>query len=249
MEYLYSISLILIFIGCILSCIFLKSKKFVSIIIFFISLILLIWKTVEFSYYAYIQNGIYPIEISHVSYFLVGVVFVFGIKKLYYTAGFFAFISGLGYFFAGIISPLSIINSLTQYLFIMGYISHTLLLFIGMLILFNFKKFSYKDIYIPYFSFGILLIFAYLVSIKVLYPLASGIDSMFVIKLIKGDILSYFNIFSNYEINIIISCLVVLIILILIFLLYYINQKIFRKRSENDYDFNLISFIKTKNKN
>ena len=248
MEYLYSFSLLLILTISILTCIFVKAKKIISILIYLIALILLIWKIIEFSYYAYIQNGTYPIEISHISYFLYGSVFVLGIKKLYYTAGFFALISGIGYVFAGVVSPTSVINFLPTYLFIMGIMSHSLLLFGGMLVIFNYQKYSYKNLYFPYIFLSFALLFAYLVSIKVFYPLASGLDNMFVIKLVKGNILSYFNMTSSNEINIFISVLVVIIICLLIFLFNFINNKIYKKREENTYDFSILSFIKQINK-
>ena len=48
-----------------------KYYKANRIILSIISIILLIWKIIEFSYYYINDLNIYPVEFSHISYFLV----------------------------------------------------------------------------------------------------------------------------------------------------------------------------------
>lgn len=167
MEYRwFSFLLIGLLLFFILLTIILRNKRIVAGILISLATIILIWKTIEFSYYAINHTGTYPIEISHISYFVFGVIILSGLTKFYFTAGIFGFISGLGYMVAGIVSPASVVTSLPTHLFVMGIISHMILLFGGMLTLFSFTKYEMKRFYFPLIGLVLVFIFAYLVDQK-----------------------------------------------------------------------------------
>ena len=67
---------------------------------------------------------------------------------------------------AGIVSPASVVTSLPTHLFVMGIISHMILLFGGMLTLFSFTKYEMKRFYFPLIGLVLVFIFAYLVDQK-----------------------------------------------------------------------------------
>ena len=50
-----------------------KKEKLVVFILALFASILLIWKIIEFTYYGLTHTGTYPIEISHISYFVFSV--------------------------------------------------------------------------------------------------------------------------------------------------------------------------------
>ena len=81
MEYLYSCFLIIALISFIFITIFLKKhQKATMIIIFSLGSVIFIWKTIEFTCYAF-NNGAVPVENSHIAYFLTGGLLVVGNKK------------------------------------------------------------------------------------------------------------------------------------------------------------------------
>ena len=231
------IGLLLLFI---LLTIILRNKRIVAGILVSLATIILIWKTIEFSYYAINHTGTYPIEISHISYFVFGVIILSGLTKFYFTAGIFGFISGLGYMVAGIVSPASVVTSLPTHLFVMGIISHMILLFGGMLTLFSFTKYEMKRFYFPLIGLVLVFIFAYLVDQKYIYPEATGLNNLVVIRMINWDILSYLGIDStNHIINVIATIGIYLLVIILVILINLINNKIFKNKPYFKHNFDI----------
>ena len=139
-----------------------KSEKLVVFILALFASILLIWKIIEFTYYGLTHTGTYPIEISHISYFVFSVIILSGIRSLYFTAGIFAFLSGCGYALAGLVSPKSIVTSLDFPIFVMGIVSHMMLLLGGMLTLFKYHKYQVKYFYFPIIGLVLACVLAYL---------------------------------------------------------------------------------------
>ena len=230
MEYLFSSSLIILFILFLVLTIFLKNKFLIKLIIYSIAIVLLVWKTIEFTYYGVTKTGSYPIEFSHISYFVYGVIILSGIKKFYFTAGIYGLLSGIGYIIGGVASPKTMLTSLPPYLVIMGYISHMLLLVGGLLTLFKVKRYPLKDIYITYIFLALTFIFAYLVKIKVFYPDANNLNSLIIIKLIDGSILSYIGVTYNESwIIVLITILVYVVLALFTFIMNLINNKLNNK--------------------
>ena len=226
MEYLFSASLIILFILFLVLTIFLKNKFLIKLIIYSIAIVLLVWKTIEFTYYGVTKTGSYPIEFSHISYFVYGAIILSGIKKFYFTAGIYGLLSGIGYIIGGLASPKTMLTSLPPYLVIMGYISHMLLLLGGLLTLFKVKRYPLKDIYITYIFLALTFIFAYLVKIKVFYPDANNLNSLIIMKLIDGSILSYIGVTHNKPwINILITILVYAILSLFTLAINLINNQ------------------------
>lgn len=169
----------------------------------------MVWKTIEFTYYEITNTGTYPIEFSHISYFVYGVIILSSIKKFYFTARIYGLLSGIAYIIGGVASPKTMLTSLPSYLVIMGYISHMLLLLGGLLTLFRVKRYPLKAYLFTYIFLALTFIFAYLVKIKVFYPDANNLDSLVIIKLIDGFLLEYLGIVNdNFWLRILVSCLV-----------------------------------------
>lgn len=241
MEYRwFTILLLVIFILFIIFAIFVRKKRIIAWILIFLAAIILTRKTIEFAYYGLTNTGTYPIEISHISYFVFGVIILSGVTKLYFTAGIFALLSGLGYIVAGVASPQTVINSLPTHLFIMGIISHMILLLGGILVLFDFTKYSKKYFYFPLIGLCLVLLLAYLVDNKYLYPNATGLDNLVVIKLINGSILTYLGVDSNNLIlNYLATGAIFVAVIIIIYLINVINNKIFKMETITTKNFSI----------
>ena len=242
--YWFSILLASLIICFTLFTILVKNEKLISFIMVFFSLVLLIWKIIEFTYYGLTHTGTYPIEISHISYFVFSVIILSGIRSLYFTAGNFAFLSGCGYALAGLVSPKSIVTSLDFPIFVMGIVSHMMLLLGGMLTLFKYHKYQVKYFYFPIIGLVLACVLAYLAENHYIYPDATGLDNLVIIKLINGEILSYLGVnVDNAILNWTVTVLIFIVVALLIFLINKFNNFIFRKRLNNRYSFGLIPLI------
>lgn len=245
MDYYYfSILLASLVIAFSLFVSLIKSEKLVVFILALFSSVLLIWKTIEFTYYGLTHTGTYPIEISHISYFVFSVIILSGIKKLYFTGAIFAFISGCGYTLAGLVSPKSIVTSLDFPIFVMGVISHMMLLLGGMLTLFKYSKYDLKYFYFPIIGLILACILAYLAENHYIYPDATGLDNLVIIKLINGSILSYLGVnLDNQLLNWSVTILIFILVGLLIFLINVFNNYLFKNKVNNHYSFGLLPLL------
>ena len=66
-----------------------------------------------------------------------------------------------------------------------------MLLLGGMLTLFKYSKYDLKYFYFPIIGLILACILAYLAENHYIYPDATGLDNLVIIKLINGSILSY----------------------------------------------------------
>lgn len=118
------------------------------------------------------------------------------------------------------------LTSLPSYLVIMGYISHMLLLLGGLLTLFRVKRYPLKAYLFTYIFLALTFIFAYLVKIKVFYPDANNLDSLVIIKLIDGSILSYIGVTYNEPwLNTLVTILVYVVLTLFTLMMNLINYK------------------------
>ena len=243
--YYFSLLLVIIIFAFFAFVSLFRSEKGVVILLSLISSILLIWKIIEFTYYGLTHTGTYPIEISHISYFVFSVIILSGVKSLYFTAGTFAFISGCGYTLAGLVSPKSIVTSLDFPIFVMGIISHMLLLLGGMLTLFKYQKYDLKNFYFPIIGLILSCVLAYLAQNHYIYPDAKGLDNLVIIKLINGSILSYLGInATNAYLNWSVTILIFILVGSLIFLINKFNNYLFKNKLNNHYSIGLLALIR-----
>ena len=150
---------------------FLRYKCTLSlIIVMVIAAIVMGYTTFEFA--GYRVNGIaeYPIEFSHISYFIFGSIVLLGFKKLYGLAGYCATLTGLGNVIAVCVSPDSMITGLRSGgYFALSIILHNLMLFGGVLLLCNSVKFRLKDMWTAFLAIALICGFAQLVNAGVIY--------------------------------------------------------------------------------
>ena len=169
-----------------------KNRKANMITLLVVSVVLLIFKSIQFGLAR--SKHQYPIEFSHLSYFILGATMTVGVKKLRPFAGLCAFISGLAFVLAGIFSPAPIVRDAeSTFNWVTGIIQHEVLLFAGLAIIFNTDKYSIKDIWIPIVGIVIMFVFSALVYNRVLYPdlAQKNHDEMVIIFILYGTILKY----------------------------------------------------------
>ena len=218
-----------------------KSRKASMLTLFVVSFVLLIFKSIQFGIER--SNNHYPIEFSHMSYFILGATMTVGVKKLRPFAGLCSFISGLAFVLAGIFSPAPIyVDAENTFNWVSGIIQHEVLLFAGLVIIFNTDRYNIKDIWIPIVGIIIMFIFSVLVYKRILYPnLADkNHDSMIIIYVLYGTILKYV-LPAGTEVAVWLRVITIIIEVILLGLIlwafYFVNNKFYDKKIKKYPDF------------
>ncbi|MBO8414563.1 MAG: hypothetical protein IAC78_03750 [Firmicutes bacterium] len=218
---------ILVVIGGLISHLLGKNQRVAKKAIFVISLVLLIYKIAEYCYKGLIiHKPVYPVEISHISYFVVGTVGAFGFKKPLFFAGFLSLISGIGYTIGAVVQPYIITETLNTYEMWQGVATHFILFVLGFLILFESGELKIKDWWATLLGLVLLVCYVLLVHYKYIFPKAN-LKSIIIDKIITGDILAYVMDPSAITpfLRTLILILIVIVFTSLIFVFYYINHR------------------------
>lgn len=162
------------------------------IIVLAIAIFVMGYKTYEFAGYRIKGIAEYPIEFSHISYFIFGSVVILGLPRLYSLAGYCATLTGLGNMIALIASPDSMVTGFrsVEY-FILSVVLHNLMLFGGMLLLCNSNRFKMKDVWITFVAIAAICGFAQLVNAGLVYGDITYKDNIILLKIMDGRILEY----------------------------------------------------------
>ncbi len=264
MKYWWISLIILIMAALMVTCAWLlrKNRKANMITLFVVSIVLLIFKSIQFGIDRSAHR--YPIEFSHMSYFILGATMTVGVKKLRPFAGLCAFISGLAFVLAGIFAPAPIYEDAENiFNWVTGIIQHEVLLFAGLCIIFNTDKYSIKDIWIPAVGIVIMFIFSVLVYNKVIYPdlLDKNRENMIIIFVLFGTILQYVlpaGTFIPVWLRVLSIIIEVILLSIVLWSFYFINNKFYDKKLKKYPDFAgkgeeysiiaLVSYLIAKNK-
>ena len=237
MKYFLPIALIIILFCLIYMVTHLKNEKYNRIILNVLALILLVWKTIQFTYNALNNIKIYPVELSHICYFLVSVLILIQYKGGYFSAGFFALICGIGYFVTGIFKPAATISNNDVIIVLSGIISHSILMAIGLITLFNYKKYHFKDIWLTYFLMTLIVVYIELINYDVIYKDVTNKDAYFIINFLNGNLLNKYLHIQNVTYGWLFTALVSLLIIIFTPILMKISISLYARKSKYKPDF------------
>lgn len=194
--------------------------------------VLIIYKTCEFSYYRAIGHPEYPVEFSHISYFIIGATMLTGVKKMRFFAAFCGSAGGIGYLIATILSPDSMVTEMSStYYVVMAVIQHELLFFVGLLLMFDVQRHSYRDIWVPIVGTVVIVGFSLLVYYHYIYPDFIDVEKIVIIKIIKGTIIGYVIGEENLTpaIQVVTSIGVAVLVVAVMMLFLWLNNKMFDK--------------------
>lgn len=232
-----------------------KSRKASMLTLFITSFVLLVFKSIQFGIERSLNH--YPIEFSHMSYFILGATITVGVKKMRPFAGLCAFISGLAFVLAGIFSPAPIyVDADNTFNWVTGIIQHEVLLFAGLVIIFNTDRYNIKDIWISIVGIIIMFVFSLLVYKRILYPnLADkNHDNMIIIYVLYGTILKYVmpaGTVIPIWLRVITIILEVILLGTILWAFYFVNNKFYDKKVKkypefvgNNEEYSLIALVK-----
>ena len=179
---------------CVIIVAVLRNRRRASAYLAFtLALILLIFNAVYFGINR-VRRGWYPVEFSHISYFVMAVSVVLGCKRLLSLAGYCSMLTGLGYILAGVVSPVSLLTtSFSAAELAISVARHQAMWLCGLLILFNTGSFRMRDVWIALTGIALMIGFSLLVYYGLVYP---GFDpeerkTMQIIAIVQGNILQY----------------------------------------------------------
>lgn len=183
-----------IFAACTILVILLRNKRTASTrLAFILALVLLIFNSVYFGINRG-RRGWYPVEFSHISYFVMAVSVVMGSKKLLGLAGYCSMLTGLGYVLAGVISPVSLLTtSFSAVELAISIVRHEAMWLCGWLIFFNVGRLRMRDVWIAVLGVGMMIGFSLLVYYGLVYPgfAEEERETMQIITIVQGNILEY----------------------------------------------------------
>lgn len=205
------------------AALFLSQKEITEKLLKFGGIVLLLYKA-----YFFISTKNLPVEISAVSYFLVGIIIVFKLKKAYHIASFFGILAGFGFYIEYSVGG-SMANGSLQDV-IIATAAHNYLLFSGIVL--N-KKYDFSG---SNRTTNWVIIFAML-AWAALYFNYMPENPCFILYLIRPDKLFLFRT-ENTVVNLIISLIAYSILTALLKLyaniFYRINIKSVEKRQNAD---------------
>ena len=183
-----------LFAACTVLVIAMRNHRRASMyLVFVLAAILLVFNAVYFGINR-VRRGWYPVEFSHISYFVMAVSVVLGSRKLLSLAGYCSMLTGLGYILAGVVSPVSLLTtSFSAAELAIPIIRHQAMWLCGFLIFFNVGVFRMRDIWVALTGIALMIGFSLLVYYGLVYP---GFDegereTMQIITIVQGNILQY----------------------------------------------------------
>ena len=180
--------------ACTLLVIALRNHRRASMYLAFaLAAVLLVFNAVYFAINR-VRRGWYPVEFSHISYFVMAVSVVLGSKKLLSLAGYCSMLTGLGYILAGVVSPVSLLTtSFSAGELAISVVRHQAMWLCGLLIFLNVGKFRMRDVWITLTGIALMIGFSMLVYYGLVYPdFDEGErETMQIVAIVQGNILQY----------------------------------------------------------
>ncbi|MEG1613063.1 MAG: hypothetical protein RR357_02730 [Clostridia bacterium] len=212
---------------------FIKTKsKLASRLLFAIGLYLLVYKICEYT--SYQIKGMHkqvPIEISAVSYFLLGFSIVLRNKRLQVFAAFCGMFSGLFYNINFIILPeMFILSRSSWFLLVMATINHSLLYFGSIMVL---KTVQFDKTDVMYVGLGTLLINLYSLGVQFLIKIDG---KPIIMQVIDGTIIDKLSVaLRSLSFFYPIYYFIIFSILIFMFASFFkINELIFKRQKSSE---------------
>ena len=169
-----------------------NNRKASLLLVFIAASVWLMYKIGEFSSYRAAHKGLYPVEFSHITYFIVGITMLTGVKKLRAFASYCGMLTGVGFLIASIASPASMVkDAASTFSLCISIFQHSLMWMCGFSLFFAIDRYNLKDIWISILGIACMVGFSFMVHYHVIYKDFVKWDDMVIIKIATGTILGY----------------------------------------------------------
>ena len=224
---MYGIGILCMIAVFLLTGIVIKSKYKFGIL-YILSIILLVYKTIEYTIYGLnLESSKIPIEYSTISYFIFSLTTLFKIKKMYSIASFLAFISGIGYLVAFSVVGDIFMDQQCVMITVIALVNHTIL-FIGSLIIishYKIERSESKNIFI----FTALYLF-YVITMNLFFDFTK--ENIF-IQMLLGVDFRYIDVGFLSHVYLLYFLILVIIYNMVMKLYFYVNQYLLMRGNKN----------------
>jgi len=207
-----------------------KGRKAVRFLSSLLALAFLLFKSGEGIYF--LAHGLYfiPYEVSHLAYWIVPIFLLLGFAGSDYAAGALSFICGVGFLLGAFISPANLIVNMTLYEQIRLLITHELLYFLSLLVLFYFRIFHWQD----YAAFVVtmlgFLLYLLLLKYRVIFSEQDFSSFSIALRTMDGSLIAYLTPDPSFGLRVGFAILCIGLIFLVPFLLIFLGKRIFALR-------------------
>jgi hypothetical protein len=168
-----------------------KDRRRIRISVSVLSFLLLVYKIGEGIYFGIHHLFFIPYEVSHLAYYVVPILLLLGFPGSDFAAGSLALISGVGFLLGAGIRPDSLIAGMNPYEEIRLLLTHELLFFLALPVLFSFRSFGRGDYLV--FAGTLLCFLAYFLLLKyrILFPAEDFNSYSIVLGVLDGSLVKY----------------------------------------------------------
>jgi hypothetical protein len=224
---------ILMAFGALLSAFFLrKHRRMMRILVSSLAALLLLFKIGETI--AFASHGIFyiPYEVSHLAYYLVPLLLLLGFQGSDNAAGSLSFVVGMGFLFGAIIKPDSLLYGMSLYEEIRLLLTHELLFFISLPLLFSFRFFRYRDFGVFLLSMLALAIYFLLLKFRLIFKEEDFNSYSIALQVMDGSLVRYLTPNPPRGLRLFFACGCILLIFLVPFLLFLLSRWSFNRKKQ-----------------
>lgn len=207
-------------------------RKLVRSLSCLLALAFLLYKSGEGIYFLAHGLSFIPYEISHLAYWVVPILLLVGFAGSDYASGALSFICGVGFLLGAFISPANLIANLSFYEQIRLLITHELLYFLSLLLLFDFRIFQSRDYLTFLFMMTGFLVYFLLLKYRVIFSDQDFSSYSIALRVMDGSLVAYLAPNPPFALQVGFAILCIALIFLVPFLLIPLGKSIFALRKK-----------------
>jgi hypothetical protein len=207
-----------------------RKRKAIRWLAEILALALLLFKSGEGLYFLAHQVYFIPYEISHLAYWVVPFLLLLGFSGSDYAAGALAFVCGVGFLLGAAINPSDLIANMSRYEVIRLLVTHELLFFLSLLLLFDFRVFHWRDYGVYVATMLAFLTYLLLLKYRILFPSHDFSSYSIALQVMDGSLVAYLSPNPSLGLRVGFAILCIALIFLVPFALIFAAKGIFALR-------------------
>jgi hypothetical protein len=214
------LAILLGLVGVFLAFLISRKRRLIRILVSLLGMVLLLFKIGETVVFG--CQGIFfiPYEVSHLAYYVVPLLLLLGFNGSDYASGALSFVVGMGFLLGAMIKPDSLIYGMSLYEEIRLLLTHELLFFISLPLLFSFRKFRWWDFGMYGASMALFALYFLLLKFRLIFPSEDFNSYSIVLQVMDGSLVRYLTSDPSLGLRIFFACGCILLVFLVPFLLF-----------------------------
>lgn len=222
---------LIVALGAILVSFLLRYHRLASLRICLILVsLLLIYKIAEIPYEISHSYYVIPYEVSHLAYYVVPILLLSGLPGSDFASGALSLITGVGFLLGALIRPDSLIEGMSRYETVRLLVTHELLFFVSLPLLFTIRQYSKRD-YLAFLGMmaGFVIYFL-LLKYRVIFPKEDFNPYSIALRVLDGSLVGYLTPDVTLGLRVIFSLSCLLLVFGIPYLLLLVSLASFKRR-------------------